>query len=137
MADPILTDVYEPMPAAPMSAEPPQFSYTASPYNYRVDLSTNPWPEHTIHCPGLVARYTISSQTTRQYIYTLQIQTWSGIYKCYKFHLRNLVHTCLEMNNNNYTIRLIMKNGGSIILMFESLEDLERAHDYLFEQLGR
>lgn len=100
----------------------------------RVDTTTNPWLPGEIHCPGLVARYTITIDSE---VVNLQIQTWSGIYRAYKFLLKNLVHTELQVINGDCVINLVMKKTKPIVLMFEYLDQAEKAHDYLFDQLER
>ena len=105
--------------------------------NYRVDTSTNPWLEGEAHCPGLVARYTINIDTSSsRQIVNLHIQTWSNIYRMYKFYKNNLKHTELEIKNGDNVIKFNMNYGKPIILSFECDDDIYRAHNYFFEQLG-
>lgn len=106
--------------------------------NYRVDLTTDPWLPGKSHCPGLVARYTVELSSTYQgQVATIKIQTWSNIYKVHKFYMRNFAYTQLYMHSDSLLIRLFMKKGEPVDLMFENEDDLERAHDYFFIMLGR
>lgn len=109
----------------------------------RVNLAERPWDvfrttHGSSHCPGRNARYTLSIKPGG--LALLELQTWSGIYRQYRFWLRNLENTLLEVDSVPeylpYTV-LTMRRGSPIKLLFESVEEARECHEYLFTIIGR
>ena len=116
-------------------ATPPLQSH---PFDRRVNLDIVPWDLTPLQsrCPGRYARYTVTVQPKG--LALLELQTWSGIYRKYRFWLRNLSATYTEINAENmpYTI-LEMRRGTPIKILFETLEEAEECHEYIFSVTER
>lgn len=99
------------------------------------NLDEDPWQDGEAHCPGLIARYALDIQSGGNAI--LRTKTWSNIYREHRFRLSNLISTNLEQHNTTYKVVFNMRRGGYFFLQFETLEDAQECHYYLYRCVGR
>lgn len=121
-------------PSHAQTAPPPP-----APFNRRVNLQETPWqlmPLPGGHCPGRIARYTLTIHVGG--LALLELQTWSGIYSVYRFWLRNLAMTQVELDTKYMPCTLlVMRRGSPIKILFETLEEANVCHEYLFDAVER
>lgn len=89
-----------------------------------------PWKDEQTHCPGLIARYTMTQESDDPEIYKLETQTWSNIRKTILFHASDILYTEIE-ESNEFSV-IFHTTRGKIIFKFDSKEDASRFHDYCF-----
>jgi hypothetical protein len=119
--------------APPVPDVPPHAAATIT--APRVNLDEHPWQDGEAHCPGLIARYVLDIQSGGNAI--LRTKTWSNIYREHRFRLSNLISTNLEQHNTTYKVMFNMRRGGYFFLQFETLEDAQECHYYLYRCVGR
>lgn len=94
------------------------------------------YPSKGGHCPGRVAFYTLYMPDGMPA--TLQLQTWSGILRQYRFwpsHV-SMVYTESVTQDMPYTIVGMRRGYSPIKILFESWEEADECQMYLFNIIG-
>lgn len=128
-------DHYDEVPTPPVYPPPASAPTRRVQYNILPSESFGSIPG-VGHCPGRVARYTLTILSRG--LASLEIQTWSGIYRQFRFWLYNFNMCFVEVKTDGEPfVVLEMKRGSPIRLMFEELQEAVECHDYLFQVTGR
>ena len=116
----------------------PQPEPLPEPKSRRVNRQEYPYTvfARNSYCPGRIARYTLSIKSGG--LAELETQTWSGIYRKFRFWLPHVNVTYLEVDAQGWPRAVIeMNHSDPIKLLFETEEEADECGEYLFNAIGR